>query len=470
MPAFVSRWAWWALKGAGKKATPQEAAIGRHAKLMVKVNGNHTAELEWNKRPNTRVHDSVINSLAKSARELARFTGDKRCSSLSEQAGMTISLLGQRRSLFEEIKNSTIGIAQRSTTCAEHQVMVGCTVQLRAQIVQQASFSLAATNPPLMLKLAVCPRIEMPDQDSNPHMWPRIETLCLGLLLENVVSGEEHGKAASLAVRTQTAILSDMIERIVLESPSEQKSVEMIAEIKGALGGGFTPFDFAGTGTCDGEPRTKCGLFEQAYVDISVLIVIGDAIVCMSAGATVAGELRKQAKRMLSTVSSISTRVRNLALATVKGVSSANIFKRGWAKLSEMFPNDTGADSSKDAADAAANFKKVMVQPIEDAAATTVGDSADNAYNLVVDLCGEDEVAITEKFCALCIVNADPSDFDEPVYSDYQSMATKVVNFLCATLMGQFTVKDLQARQAVILTVVGVALPPSWCRTSLDKV
>ncbi|CAK0859688.1 unnamed protein product [Prorocentrum cordatum] len=434
--------------GAGKqKATPQGAAIRRHAKLMAKVKENHTEELEWSKRPKTRVHDSVINSLAKSARELARFTGDKDCSSLSEQAGRTISLLGQRLSLFEEIKNSTAAIAQRTTTSAEHQVMLGCAVRLRAQIVQQASFSLAGTHPPLMLQPAACPRIEMPDQDSNPHTWPRIDKLCLGLLLENVPSGEELAAAASLAVRTQTAIVSDMIERIVLESPSEQKSLEMIAEIKAALGEDFTPFDFdvTGTGDAEPEPHAKCGLFEQSYVDISVLIVIGDAIVCMSAGATVAGELRKQAKKMLSVVSSISTRVRNLALATVKGGINNNIFKRGWAQLSEMFPNDTGLDSSQDAADAAAKFKTVMVQKVEEAAAA-VGDSADIAYNVVVDLCGDYEVAITEKFCSLCIVNADPSDFDELAYSDYQSMATKVVKFLCTTLMGQFTVEDLQGK------------------------
>ena len=174
---------------------------------------------------------------------------------------------------------------------------------------------------------------------------------------------------------------------------------------------------------------------------------------------------------MLSSVSFISTRIRNLALATVKGVGSSNILKTTWGKLSDMFPNDAGADSSKDAADAAANFKKMLMQPIDESEVPKEIDPSATlevkaeTYNLVVDLSGEEVMSAVEKFCAMCIVNADPSDFDEPVYAENQSMATKFVNFMGVSLMNQFTVEELQVRQAVILTVVDAAPPfGAWHR------
>eukprot|EP00959_Pyramimonas_sp_CCMP1952_P007253 152169-Pyramimonas_sp.AAC.1 len=103
------------------KPTPQESATQRFEKVMERAREHHSAEKEWTQRPKSRIHDATVNALAKSAREMARFTGDDDCSAKSEQAGMVIKEISARRIFFEEIRGKTVDVAKRTITSAEHQ-------------------------------------------------------------------------------------------------------------------------------------------------------------------------------------------------------------------------------------------------------------------------------------------------------------------------------------------------------------
>ncbi|CAK0887601.1 unnamed protein product [Prorocentrum cordatum] len=424
------------------KPTPQESATQRFEKVMERAREHHSAEKEWTRRPKSRIHDATVNALAKSAREMAKFTGDDDCSAKSEPAGMVIKEISARRIFFEEIRGKTVDVAKRTITSAEHQVMVGCSVSLRSQIIQQACFTLATSEPPLMIKFAMCPRAPAPEGDSQPVEWPRVETLCLGLLWETASCKAGAIMADSLAVRTQAGLVTDMVERIVIESPSEATVLKRIADVKEYLGKEFQPFDFS---VCDDarEPFTKASLFEQPYMDVSALVVAGDVLTCIREAKPVAGALRKMSRMMLSKIDAVSTRVRNLA--TARALSNSNVMKIAWDHLVELLASDgnlANADCVGEAAAAAGQFKEKVLS-IATGLKEPSGKSED-AYNAVVDVCQEEQQEISMKFCATCIANADPSDFEDTVYAENMDMAKVVNAFMCNTLMSWFSVEELQ--------------------------
>ncbi|CAK0856966.1 unnamed protein product, partial [Prorocentrum cordatum] len=395
-----------------KKCSPKDAAVGRALLRRAKAMDVHDAEQQWNNRPGNRTHEAATTALVKSARELTKFPSDEACLKLSEEVTILAREMQDRKRIFDELKQAPAEFVNQVFSDDDRKTVLSLKCPLLVQIIQQTSFQLAPIDPSLILKLAECPIDIVPDTDAQPPGWFPLSRMCLGMAFLSSGCTDSNPTAETviaLLTRTQNSIVVDMVERICLDAEHEDNCVAMIEEVRSALQH-FAPFVFDDAETITYERgETKCevqiknGLFKQAYIDLSMMIVAGDVLKTVRAGGVVSGELRTTAKKMMAAIKMASPRLRKLATAAgLKGPCNSNAIKLAWDKLAEMFPS-TGPTAIANEIDSA---NSAFQEKAEAAEAT---DPRVDAFSMIVDV--TEHTGVVDRLASLCIYG-DASDFE----------------------------------------------------------